>query len=115
MGEAMTTNITIPLATLEQLVGALNEVDQRVDLKRYDTAPNEVLFDVVMAAITVARAAIDGTERVEQQPIGYIHKGELEYLAAGGAATFYPESNELKSDPDFVPLYGPSQNETSTV
>ena len=53
----MTQLITVDRATLEQLVAALNEVDQHVDLKRYDTAPNEVLFDVVMEAMVKGRAA----------------------------------------------------------
>lgn len=56
------TQVLIDRTTLEQLVGALNEVDQHVDLKRYDTAPNEVLFDVVMAALTAGRAALAGAE-----------------------------------------------------
>ena len=51
------TQVLIDRATLEQLVAALNEVDQHVDLKRYDTAPNEVLFDVVMEAMVKGRAA----------------------------------------------------------
>jgi hypothetical protein len=56
------TQLLIDRATLEQLVAALNEVDQHVDLKRYDTAPNEVLFDVVMAALTAGRAALTKAE-----------------------------------------------------
>lgn len=58
----MTQFVTVDRATLEQLVVALNEVDQHVDLKRYDTAPNEVLFDVVMEAITAGRAALANAE-----------------------------------------------------
>ena len=58
----MTQLIAIDRATLEQLVAALNEVDQHVDLKRYDTAPNEVLFDVVMEAMVKGRAALANAE-----------------------------------------------------
>ncbi len=56
------TQVLIDRATLEQLVAALNEVDQHVDLKRYDTAPNEVLFDVVMEAMVKGRAALANAE-----------------------------------------------------
>ncbi len=56
------TQVLIDRATLEQMVVALNEVDQHIDLKRYDTAPNEVLFDVVMAALTAGRAALANAE-----------------------------------------------------
>ena len=58
----MTQLITIDRATLEQLVAALNEVDQHIDLKRYDTAPNEVLFDVVMEALKALHAALANAE-----------------------------------------------------
>ena len=61
------TQVLIDRATLEQLVAALNEVDQHVDLKRYDTAPNEVLFDVVMEAMVKGRAALANAE-----PTGWI-------------------------------------------
>ena len=56
------TQVLIDRATLEQLVAALNEVDQHVDLKQYDTAPNEVLFDVVMEAMVKGRAALANAE-----------------------------------------------------
>ena len=63
----MTNKILIDRATLEQLVAALNEVDQHVDLKRYDTAPNEVLFDVVMAALTAGSAALAQRELPQKE------------------------------------------------
>lgn len=83
----MTQQITIPLVTLEQLVGALNEVDQHVDLKRYDTAPNEVLFDVVMAALAAGRAAVYSAERAQErerianEPTGHlgVRTGPMEW------------------------------------
>ena len=61
------TQLLIDHATLEQLVAALNEVDQHVDLKRYDTAPNEVLFDVVMAALTAGRTALAQQELPQKE------------------------------------------------
>ena len=61
------TWVLIDRATLEQLVVALNEVDQHVDLKRYHTAPDEQLFDVVMAAMVKGRAALANAE-----PAGWI-------------------------------------------
>ena len=68
MGVGM-TQVLIDRATLEQLVAALNEVDQHVDLKRYDTAPNEVLFDVVMAALTAGSEALANAEPEEVHPL----------------------------------------------
>ena len=59
-----TSQVLIDRATLEHIVAALNEVDQHVDLKRYDTAPNEVLFDVVMAALTASRTALAQQEEL---------------------------------------------------
>ena len=73
------TQLLIDRATLEQLVGALNEVDQHVDLKRYDTAPNEVLFDVVMAALTAGRAALANAD-----PTGWIAVSDRLPLEADG-------------------------------
>ena len=63
------TQVLIDRATLEQLVAALNEVDQHVDLKRYDTAPNEVLFDVVMEAMVKGHAALANAEPIGWQAI----------------------------------------------
>ena len=63
--------VMISIATLEQLVAALNEVDQHVDLKRYDTAPNEVLFDVVMEAMVKGRAALANAESTQSKPYAW--------------------------------------------
>lgn len=83
------TQITIDRSTLEQMLSALNEVDQHVDLKRYDTAPNEVLFDVVMAAMVKGRAALANAEPIARmQPVtktrvgNYLNKHPMGDLTA---------------------------------
>ena len=80
------TQVLIERATLEQLVAALNEVDQHVDLKRYDTAPNEVLFDVVMEAMVKGRAALANAEQQVPQwlPIETAPQNEKVLLACDG-------------------------------
>ena len=82
------TQVLIDRATLEQLVAALNEVDQHVDLKRYDTAPNEVLFDVVMEAMVKGRAALANAEPAGWQPIETAPKDGSFYLAFGEGKTW---------------------------
>ena len=60
----MTTNITIPLATLEQLVGAL-------EFMWRDVSMNEYAFGKLEEALTAGRAALEGAERVD--PISSIY------------------------------------------
>jgi hypothetical protein len=74
------TQILIDRTTLEQMVDALNEVDQHVDLKRYDTAPNEVLFDVVMEAMVKGRAALANAEPAQQVPDMFWNHDDAETL-----------------------------------
>ena len=110
------TQVLIDRAKLEQLVAALNEVDQHVDLKRYDTAPNEVLFDVVMEAMVKGRAALANAERVEPEPKLWLWKnfvdGKQEYWAFDN---LYPinmndDDPQTLGDPCGYALLKPSRN-----
>ena len=92
------TQVLIDRATLEQLVAALNEVDQHVDLKRYDTAPNEVLSDVVMEAMVKGRAAFANAELVKPIAFGRMIDGDI-------ADVVCPETHEFYEGDYTVPLY----------
>lgn len=62
----MTTNITIPLATMEQLVGALDKLARLGNEPHFGNSDGNV---IAQEALTAGRAAIDGAERVEREPI----------------------------------------------
>lgn len=95
------TQVLIDRATLEQLVAALNEVDQHVDLKRYDTAPNEVLFDVVMEAMVKGRAALANAEPTvvsadEELMRGILERMERYQTKRGDYETFEEQAAALR-------------------
>lgn len=58
----MTQQITIPIALLEQLVGALEEVSDYIN--RYAVPAHQLELDPIDVSITAGRAALDGAESV---------------------------------------------------
>lgn len=73
----MTTNITIPRATLEQLVVALKQIQSMTDGRDFymGSPPKESkerkILNLTTEALTAGRAALEGAERdaTQQQPI----------------------------------------------
>lgn len=71
----MTKHITIPLATLEQIVVALEGLARLAELQGYNFPEGNIWHrscDTAELALTAGRAALDGAEQGKRKPAAYI-------------------------------------------